>query len=63
MLAFGAEKVSCRATQAEGGLCTPNPTLSEGFQQGIFKGTVTEGLGFLLQTCWCRNPLFLQLSV
>ena len=34
----------------------------EGFQQSTFTGKVREGCGQLLQTSWCRNPLFLQLS-
>ena len=44
-----------------------NPKLPEGFQQSTFffpqqstfKGQVREERGWLLQTPWCRNPLFL----
>ena len=37
---------------------TPEPKL-----KGIFKGKVREGHGWLLQTSWCRNPLFLSLPI
>ena len=35
-----------------------NLELPEGLQQSIFKDKVKEGHGWLLQTSWCRNPLF-----
>ena len=40
-----------------------NSKFLEGFQQSTFKGQVSEGHGELLQTSWCWNPLFLQLSM
>ena len=40
----------------------PPKTLSspKGFSS-VFKGKLREGHGWLLQTSWCRNPLFFQL--
>ena len=38
-----------------------NPKLPKQFQQSIFKGKMKE-CGWLLQTSWCRNPLFQHLS-
>ena len=61
-------KVYCRAKQ-EGGWLMPRkiPNSLKGFskalfffpQQSTFKGQVREERGWLLQTPWCRNPLFL----
>lgn len=36
--------------------------VTEGFQQSIFTGQVRGVRGWLLQTCWCWNPLFSCLS-
>ena len=46
-----------------GGSGSKVPELPEGFQQSRFKGQVREGHGWWLQSSWCRNPLFLQLSM
>ena len=40
-----------------------NPQLFEGVSAKHFKGKVKEQHGSLLQTSWCQNPLFLQLSL
>ena len=65
MLEFGAEKVYCRAVKENSGLwpTPPNPELSRGFQQSISKGKVRQEVWLVFQTSWCRNPLFLQLSM
>ena len=58
------KKVYCRAMQGERVSYAPFKTLnSETFQQSIFKGKVKKGRGWLLQTSWWWNPLFLQLSM
>ena len=38
-------------------ICSKSPKFPKGFQQAIFKVKVSDG--WLLQTSWCRNPLFL----
>ena len=63
MWEFGAEKGLLQGYVRRQVACAPpNPELPKGFQQSIFKGKVRKGRGWLLQTSWCRNPLFLQLS-
>lgn len=60
---FWAEKIYCRATQGNGWLMPPKYLeLPEPKLQSIFKGKGREGYGWLLQTSWFRNPLFLSLS-
>ena len=41
----GAEKGLLQGHAEMGGLCPQIPELSEGFQQGIFKGKMREGRG------------------
>ena len=56
-------KVYCRSPQGEWvAHVSENLELPEGLQQSIFKSKVKKGHGWLLQTSWCRNPLFLLLS-
>ena len=63
MSEFGAEKGLLQGHARGGGWLVPRkPQIPEGFQQSTFKGKVREGRGWLLETSWCWNPLFLQLS-
>ena len=59
---FGAEKSSLQGHARRRVALPKAPQLSEGFQQSCFKSKVREGCRSLLQTSWCWNPLFLQLS-
>lgn len=57
-------KIYCMAMQGKGWLMLPEyPKLPKPKLQSIFKDKMREGLGCLLQASWCRNPLFLQLSI
>ena len=50
----GPEKGLLQGHERTGGSCSPNPNLSEGFQQSIFKSKMKEGwCDWLLQTSWC----------
>lgn len=51
---LGAEEVYCMAVQGDG---PKYPKLLETKLRSIFKRKVREGHG-LLQTSWCRSPLF-----
>ena len=56
-------KVYSRALWGDGWLMLLNLELPETFHPRFFKVKLREGHDSLLQTSWCRNPLFLLLSM
>ena len=40
-----------------------DPEILQKFLQSILKGQMRGGQGWLLQSSWCQDPLFLQLSM